>query len=71
MEVVFILLPLALIVAGLMLTLFVWAVRDGQFDDLETPPLRLLVADEPVALCEKPPAPDAPSASDAKETMRR
>ncbi len=49
MEVVFILLPLAVAVAGVMLALFVWAVKSGQFDDLHTPALRILVDDEPVA----------------------
>ncbi|OGQ91548.1 MAG: cytochrome oxidase maturation protein, cbb3-type [Deltaproteobacteria bacterium RIFOXYA12_FULL_58_15] len=45
MEVVFVLLPLALAVAGIMLALFIWAVRSGQFDDLETPPFRILFDD--------------------------
>jgi cbb3-type cytochrome oxidase maturation protein len=48
MEVVFILLPLAVAVAGVMLALFVWAVKSGQFDDLHTPALRILIDDEPV-----------------------
>jgi cbb3-type cytochrome oxidase maturation protein len=30
-------------VAGGFLLAFVWAVRDGQFDDTITPPLRVLV----------------------------
>ena len=47
MNVVFILLPLALLVAGIMLALFIWAVRSGQFDDLETPAVRILFDDEP------------------------
>jgi cbb3-type cytochrome oxidase maturation protein len=45
-EVVFVLLPVALLVAGLMLALFVWAVRSGQYDDLDTPAVRILF-DEP------------------------
>jgi len=47
MNVVFILLPLALLVAGIMLALFVWAVRSGQYDDLETPAVRILFDDDP------------------------
>jgi cbb3-type cytochrome oxidase maturation protein len=46
MDVVFVLLPLALLVAGIMLGLFVWAVRSGQYDDLETPAVRILLDDE-------------------------
>ena len=47
MSVVFILLPLALLVAGIMVALFVWAVKSGQYDDLETPAVRILFDDEP------------------------
>jgi len=46
MEVVFILLPLALLIAGIMLALFVWAAKTGQFDDLDTPPVRMLLDDD-------------------------
>jgi cbb3-type cytochrome oxidase maturation protein len=46
MEMVFVLLPLALLVAGGMLIVFIWAVRSGQFDDLETPAKRMLHDDD-------------------------
>lgn len=55
MTVVFILLPLALLFVGIATTWFVWAVRSGQFDDLETPAVRILFDDEPA------PPPDEPS----------
>jgi len=42
MSVMFILLPLALLFAGAALLVFIWAARAGQFDDLETPALRIL-----------------------------
>ena len=45
MSVMFILLPLALLLAGVALLVFVWAARAGQFDDLETPALRILHED--------------------------
>jgi cbb3-type cytochrome oxidase maturation protein len=45
MSVIFILLPLALLLAGVALLVFVWAARSGQFDDLETPALRILHED--------------------------
>lgn len=48
MDVVFVLLPIALLTAGLMLALFIWAVRSGQYDDLETPAVRILLDDEEV-----------------------
>jgi len=46
MEVIFILLPLAIAIAGVMLALFIWAVRSGQYDDLETPAHRILFDEE-------------------------
>ena len=42
MEVIYILLPAALIFAAGAVAFFAWATRSGQFDDLETPALRLL-----------------------------
>jgi cbb3-type cytochrome oxidase maturation protein len=48
MSVIFILLPLALLLAGVALLVFIWAVRAGQFDDLETPALRILHEDAEV-----------------------
>lgn len=46
METIFVLLPLALLIAGIALAFFVWAVRSGQYDDLETPAVRILFDDE-------------------------
>ena len=37
MEVIFIVLPLALVLAGVALAAFLWAVRRGQYDDLDAP----------------------------------
>ena len=42
----YVLLPVALLFAGGALALFFWALRSGQFDDLDTPPLRILVEDD-------------------------
>ncbi len=46
MSVLFIALPAAVILAGGALLAFVWAVRDGQFDDLETPAIRVAHDDD-------------------------
>lgn len=46
MSVIYLVLPLALIVAGVFLGAFLWAVRRGQMDDLTTPSIRLLHDDE-------------------------
>lgn len=46
MSVLWIVLPLALALAAVAVAVFAWAVRSGQFDDLVTPALRVLVEDE-------------------------
>jgi cbb3-type cytochrome oxidase maturation protein len=46
-SVLYIVLPLALLLGGGAVLAFVLAVRDGQFDDLETPARRMLIDDEP------------------------
>jgi len=45
-ETVFVLLPLALLIATIAVGLFIWAARTGQFDDLDTPAVRILFDDE-------------------------
>lgn len=46
MSVLYIVLPLALVLAALGLGAFLWAVRKGQFDDLDTPPVRMVFDDD-------------------------
>ena len=46
MSMLFLVLPAAVLIASLAVVAFVWAVRRGQFDDLDTPPLRVLGDDE-------------------------
>lgn len=41
----YIVLPLALLVAAGAVTAFIWTVRTGQLDDTETPPRRILYDD--------------------------
>jgi cbb3-type cytochrome oxidase maturation protein len=43
----FILLPVALLFSAAAVGVFIWATRAGQFDDLETPGLRILHDDDP------------------------
>ena len=45
MELVFLVLPIALALAGVAVLAFVWSARSGQLDDLETPAHRILFDD--------------------------
>lgn len=46
MNALYLVLPLALIVASCAVAAFVWTVRSGQLDDVDTPPRRILFDDD-------------------------
>jgi cbb3-type cytochrome oxidase maturation protein len=46
MSVIYVLLPLAALLAAAGVGAFIWAVRRGQFDDLDTPAIRILHDEE-------------------------
>lgn len=48
MGVVYFLLPASIILAIIGLSGFLWAVRKGQYDELDTPSLRMLLDDRPL-----------------------
>ena len=45
MSAIYLLIPLSLVVATSFLAAFIWAVRSGQYDDTETPALRIVTED--------------------------
>ena len=47
MSVICIVLPLALVIVAVAVAAFVWAAKRGQFDDLDTPGVRILHDDDP------------------------
>ncbi len=46
MSILYIVLPLAIVMAGVGVAAFILSVRRGQYDDLDTPPLRMLFDDD-------------------------
>jgi cbb3-type cytochrome oxidase maturation protein len=54
-SVVFLVLPLALVVVLAAVAAFAWAARRGQFDDLETPAIRMLHDEDGQVRGEEPP----------------
>ena len=46
MDILFLLIPLAVVLAFLIGAAFVWSVRAGQFDDLDGPAQRVLMDDD-------------------------
>ncbi len=73
MEVLYLLIPLAVLLAGVIVWAFFWSVKSGQFDDLEGPAHRILMDDDkpqPVVPSDakpagkKPDSPDKPADGD-------
>ncbi len=49
MDLLYIAFPAALLLGALFLALFLWASKRGQYDDLDTPSIRMLHDDEPIS----------------------
>jgi cbb3-type cytochrome oxidase maturation protein len=46
MEVIYFMVPIALLLSLCGLAAFIWATKNGQYDDVQTPALRMLNDDE-------------------------
>lgn len=54
MDILYLLIPMSVVLVALIVAAFLWAIRSGQFDDLEGPAHRILMDDE-----DRPPRPTA------------
>jgi len=66
MTIIYVLIPLGLVLLLAAVAAFFWAVRAGQFDDLETPAWRVLLDDDrrpPVRGCGQPQSVEAAARS--------
>lgn len=50
MEILYILIPLGLLVFSVAIWGFIWAVKTGQFDDMEGPAHRILMDDDDIRI---------------------
>lgn len=50
MEILYLLIPLGLLVLGVAIWGFIWAVKTGQFDDMEGPAHRILMDDDDIRI---------------------
>ncbi len=46
MDIIYLLLPVALVIVIIIIAIFFWAVKSDQFDDLEGPAYRILMDDD-------------------------
>ncbi len=54
MEVIYYLVPVALVILVIAVGIFFWAVKSGQYDDMEGPAHRILMDDEELPPAESP-----------------
>jgi cbb3-type cytochrome oxidase maturation protein len=69
MNILYLLVPAAVLLAAIGVAAFAWAVRTGQFDDVDTPPVRAILDEEPAGpfadAAEKPSNDPKPTRDDA------
>ncbi|MEA2093353.1 MAG: cbb3-type cytochrome oxidase assembly protein CcoS [Pseudomonadota bacterium] len=66
MEIIYLLIPLSLVLVGVIVMVFFWAVKSGQFDDLEGPAHQILMDDDDPVI-EKPD--EAPEVRNKKDKV--
>ena len=65
MNILMFLIPVSMLFLGLALWAFIWAVKRGQFDDLDTPALDILEDDDRPLPPARPAVPASPPGPDA------
>ncbi|WP_250148284.1 cbb3-type cytochrome oxidase assembly protein CcoS [Halomonas jincaotanensis] len=74
MSILYLLIPLSLILLGLAVWAFFWAVKHDQFDDLEGPAYRILFDEDendlPPEARQRRQQPDSDDAEDTQDTSR-
>lgn len=72
MDILYLLIPIALVLAGVAIAAFFWSVNSGQFDDLESPAHRILYDDDEDLIPEdaRPDSTPADKAGNASEDRR-
>lgn len=63
MDIIYILVPLSIVLISIATLIFFWAVRSGQFDDMESPAHRILFDDDDDPASNQP-ASTQPAATD-------
>ena len=46
MEILYLLIPLGILILGIAIAAFIWAVKSGQFEDMQGPAHRILMDDD-------------------------
>lgn len=46
MDIIYILIPLSILIVGIAVSVLFWAIKSGQFDDMDSPAHRILFDDD-------------------------
>ena len=68
MDIIYLLIPIALLIVAIVIAVFFWAVKSDQFDDLEGPAHRILMDDDTV---EKKPQPITTANNDSNNDSNK
>jgi len=66
MDIIYLLIPIAIVLVGFGTAAFFWSVNSGQFDDLESPAHRILYDDDEAMIPEDARVPKAPAKDEPK-----
>jgi cbb3-type cytochrome oxidase maturation protein len=58
MDILYLLIPISLIIVAIAVWVFMWAIRSGQYEDLEGPAHRILMDDDDPLVPRKPESKD-------------
>ena len=70
MDVIYLLLPVALIIVIIIIAIFYWAVKSDQFEDLEGPAHRIIMDDDDVSPKQKPSADNSSTDKNDSDSSR-
>jgi cbb3-type cytochrome oxidase maturation protein len=69
MEIIYLLIPVSLLLLGLIIWILLWAVRNGQYDDLEGPAHRILMDEDRVVASDEDEAKKKPARKPPAEIL--
>ena len=71
MEILYLLIPVSIVLLLVAVAAFAWAVKNGQFEDMEGPAHRIILDDDNDPMIPPPPGQQKKAAADTVEQARK
>ena len=68
MDIIYVLVPLSIVLIGIATLVFFWAVRNGQFDDMDSPAHKILFDDDEPSPQQSSPQQSSPQQSSPQQS---